>query len=29
MALSDYEAMGGHVHAMQPFEVLEPLLLKD
>ena len=25
MGLSDYESMGGHVHAMQPFEALEPL----
>jgi hypothetical protein len=24
MELADYEAMGGHVHAMQPFEALEP-----
>jgi hypothetical protein len=25
MELSDYEAMGGHVHAMQPFEALNKM----
>jgi hypothetical protein len=25
---ADYERMGGHVHAMKPFEALEPVFLK-
>jgi len=25
MELADYEAMGGHLAAMQPFDALEPL----
>jgi hypothetical protein len=28
METADYERMGGHVHAMKPFEALEPVFLK-
>jgi hypothetical protein len=28
MELADYEAIGGHMAAMKPFEALEPVFLK-